>query len=111
VRVGAAYGPGVTSFVLETYVPDGSQERFTSDVDGLRRAAGSSVPAGAVRHLASYLVPGDEMGFHLIEADDAGAVERMADRAGIEAERIVEAVDIEPDRWVRAGEPPRGGPE
>jgi hypothetical protein len=51
------------------------------------------------------------MGFHLIEAASAGDVERVASRAGIEAERIVEAVDIEPDRWVRAGEPPRGGPE
>lgn len=89
----------MTSFVLETYVPDGSHERFTGDVDGLRRAAGSAEPAGSVRYLASYLVPGDEMGFHLVEASSVGDVEVMAGRAGIEAERIVEAADVHSGRW------------
>jgi hypothetical protein len=88
----------VTSFVLETYVPDGNHERFNVDVDGLRRAAGLD-PAGDIRHVASYLVPGDEMGFHLLEAGSAGDVARIADQAGIEAERIVEAADIGSDRW------------
>jgi hypothetical protein len=88
-------------FVLETYVPDGSHERFSGDVDGLRRAAGSTDPADSVRHLASYLVPGDEMGFHLVEAATASDVERLASRAGIETERIVEAVDVDTDHWVR----------
>jgi hypothetical protein len=99
----------VTRFVLETYVPDGSQARFSGDVDGLRRAAGSTDPAGGVRHLASYLVPGDEMGFHLVEAATASDVQRMASRAGIEAERIVEAVDVEPDHWARVDGPLSGG--
>jgi len=89
----------MTSFVVETYVPEGSQERFSGEVDGLRRAAGSTDP-GVVRHIASYLVPGDEMAFHLVEAATAGDVRRTASLAGIEAERIVEAVDVESDRWV-----------
>jgi hypothetical protein len=98
-----SYGPAVTRFVLETFVPDGSQERFSGDVDGLRQAARSIDPAGGARHLASYLVPSDEMGFHLVEAASEGDVELMASRAGIEAERIVEAVDVETDHWARVG--------
>lgn len=100
----------MTSFVLETYVPEGSQERYSGDVAGLRRAAGSAVPAGSVRHVASYLVPDDEMAFHLVEADSATEVGRLAERAGVEPERIVEAVDVDPGHWTRpdqiAGGPP-----
>lgn len=98
----------MTSYVLETYVPEGSHERFSVDVDGLRRAAGTD-PAGDIRHVASYLVPTDEMGFHLIEARSVTDVERVASRAGLEAERIVEAVDVESDRWVPVDVPPSGG--
>jgi len=100
----------VTSFVLETYVPDGSHERFDIDVGGLRWAAGVD-PAGDVRHVASYLVPSDEMGFHLLEAPSAGDVERIAAEAGVEAERIVEAVDVDSDRWVDVDGRQIGGPE
>ena len=98
----------MTNFVLETYVPEGSHERFSVDVDGLRRAAGLD-PTGDIRHVASYLVPTDEMGFHLIEARSASDVEQVASRAGLEAERIVEAVDVESDRWARADVPSSGG--
>lgn len=98
----------MTSFVLETYVPDGNPERFSTDVDGLRRAAGAD-RAGDIRHVASYLVPTDEMGFHLIEARTASDVERVAIQAGIETERIVEAIDVESGRWSRPGESNKGG--
>lgn len=99
----------MTSFVLETYVPAGSHDRFSGDVDGLRRATGAFEPAGVVRYLASYLVPDDEMGFHLIDASSAGDVERLVSQAGIEAERIVEAADIDSDRWVQVGGHHSGG--
>lgn len=82
----------MTSFVIETFVLSGSHDRFSGDVAGLRHAAVSTHASGTVRHLASYLVPGDEMAFHLVEAASAGDVERVADEAGVEAERIVEAV-------------------
>src|SRR5262245_10021685 len=105
-----SYGRDVPSFVLETYVPDGSHERFDLAVGGLRRAAGVD-PAGVVRHVASYLVPSDEMGFHLLEAPSASDVERVAVRAGVEAERIVEAVDVDSDRWVDPDGRQNGGSE
>ena len=99
----------MTSFVLETYVQDGSHQRFSGDVSGLRLAAGE--PASDVRYLASYLVPTDEMGFHLIEAGSAGDVARVASQAGIEAERIVEAVDVDSDQWARVDDLRVGGAE
>ncbi len=87
----------MTSFVLETFVPGGSRDHFTGDVAGLRRAAGTADAGGAVRHLGSYLVPGDEMAFHLVDASDIRDVERVAGEAGVEAERIVEAVTGGPE--------------
>jgi len=86
----------MTSFVIETFVPNGSHDRFTGDVAGLRRAAGSTDPAGIVWHVASYLVPSDEMAFRLVDAASARDVERVAGETGVEAERIVEAVTGEP---------------
>lgn len=91
------YGRHVTSYVVETFVPAGSRERFALDVDGLRRVAADRV-GERVRHVRSYLVPEDEMGFHLVEAVSAADVERVTRQAGIEPERIVEAVGIDGDR-------------
>ncbi|MBI2763597.1 MAG: hypothetical protein HYX54_07600 [Chloroflexi bacterium] len=87
----------MASFVVETYVPQGDQERFAADVDGIRLAAEAIIVVdGQVHHVRSYLVPGDEMGFHLLEAGSAEAVERVVAKAGIEAERVVEAIGIDP---------------
>ena len=85
----------MTSFVVETFVPAGSRERFAADVDGLRRVTAAASVGHAVLHIRSYLVPGDEMGFHLVEAATVVDVERMTQQAGIEPERIVEAVGID----------------
>ena len=89
----------MASFVVETFVPGGSQDRFAADVDGIRLAAEAHVAVeGRVHHVRSYLVPGDEMGFHVIEADSIELVARVTETAGIEVERIVEAVSVEPGR-------------
>jgi len=107
------YGRPVTSFVVETFVPSGSRERFAGDVDGLRRATTTAV-GQRVRHIRSYLVPGDEMGFHLVEAGTAADVDRIARQAGIEPERIVEAVGVdgsaEPDRRLTGPPQQEGAP-
>lgn len=84
----------MASFVVETFVPTGNRERFASDVDGLRRVAASAAD-GQVRYVRSYLVPGDEMAYHLVEAGSATDVELVTRRAGIEPERIVEAVRVD----------------
>lgn len=89
----------MTSFVVETYVPSGDRERFAVDVDGIRIAAEAIVVVdGRVHHVRSYLVPSDEMGFHVVEAESAEDVRRVTQLAGIEVERIVETVGVGPGR-------------
>jgi hypothetical protein len=93
----------VTSFVVETYVPDGDATRFAADVDGLRAAVESTSFGGSVHHVRSYLVPSDSMGFHVVEGDSAEDVVRLTELASIEVERIVEAIGLDGDEPTEAG--------
>ena len=49
----------------------------------------------AVRYLRSILIPGDETCLHLVEADSAEHVGKAFERAGLTADRIVEAVGLQ----------------
>jgi hypothetical protein len=49
----------------------------------------------AVRYVRSILIPGDETCLHLVEADSAEDVAQAFEQAGLEADRIVEAVDLQ----------------
>ena len=49
----------------------------------------------AVRNLRSILIPGDETCLHLVEADSPERVAEAFERAGLTADRIVEAVDLQ----------------
>ena len=49
-----------------------------------------------MEHVRSYLVPSDEMGVHVVEADGVEAVRQLSKLAGIEVERIVAAVAVDP---------------
>lgn len=49
----------------------------------------------AVRYLRSILIPGDETCLHLVEADSAENVAKAFEQAGLRADRIVEAVDLQ----------------
>ena len=83
------------SYVVETFVPAGSREQFAVAVEDLRTASQGVDGDRPVRHVRSFLVPGDEMGFHVVEAGSAGDVERVTTSAGIDPERIVEVVRVE----------------
>ena len=48
-----------------------------------------------VRYLRSILIPGDETCLHLVEADSVERVAEAFARAGLEADRIVEAVGLQ----------------
>lgn len=88
----------VASFLVETHVAQGGREQFASAVEGLRAALTQmAVLDSQVRHVRSYLVPSDELGFHVVEADSAEAVIRLAKLAGIDVERIVSAIGVDPD--------------
>lgn len=87
----------MASFVVETYLSQGNAERFTIDVGQITAAvAALAVVGGHVRHVRSYVVPSDEMGFHVVEAESAEEVERITTLARIDVERIVEAIGVGP---------------
>lgn len=87
----------MASFLVETHIPQGDRDRFTVAVDGVREALEAmNVLEHRVEHVRSYLVPSDEMGVHMFEADSAEAVRRLVNLAGIEVERIVAAVAVDP---------------
>ena len=78
----------VPGFILETYVPRLS----SSDLDDLAGRAKRAAAGTQVRHVRSYLVPEDEMCMHVFEAPSGAAVHEIAERAGLEIERIVQTV-------------------
>ena len=86
----------MASFLVETHVAQGGRDQFAAAVDELRAAlVEMTLLDSQVRHVRSYLVPSDELGFHVVEADSAEAVIRLAKLAGIEVERIVSAIGID----------------
>ena len=93
------------SYVVETYVEEGDRERFAIDVAGIRSVVSAMAARGSeVQHVRSYIYPSDEMGFHVVEADNAETVTRLAKAAGIDVERIVSAIGIDPREGAGDGE-------
>ena len=89
----------MASFLVETYVRQGDRDGFATAVDGLRSMVAAANALGPVRHVRSCLVPNDEMGAHVLDADSADDVKQLAKLARIEIERIVSAVGIDPRPW------------
>ncbi len=88
----------MASFVVETYASTLDASGFARTVDRAREAAEQlSVAGKRVRHVRSYLVPEDEMCFHVFEAAALEGVMRVTELAGIEAERVVEAIGVRSD--------------
>ncbi|MFN8110376.1 MAG: DUF3303 family protein [Thermoleophilia bacterium] len=76
-------------FLIEAYVARGDAHAIPATVARLRRQARA---ASAQLHSAIHL-PDDETCFYLVQAVDAHAVHRLAAAAGIDAQRIGEALD------------------
>lgn len=49
----------------------------------------------AVHYLRSILIPSDETSLHLVEGESAERVAEAFEQAGLAANRVVEAVDME----------------
>ena len=83
----------MASFLVEAYTP---QDTSLEDVE--RRAGHAadqlSRAGRCVRYLRSIYVAEDEICFHLFDADSAEEVRLASDHARLDAQRIVEAVEI-----------------
>ena len=83
------------SYLVECYVPNSRSRELPETAARAREAAQILTAEGAqVRYLRSTFVPSDELCLHLFEADSADRVSEASKRAGIEPERVVEAVTV-----------------
>jgi hypothetical protein len=82
----------VTVYLLESYMPGSSEADLVALVERLSDAAQALLQDGLpVRYLRSTYVPEDETCFHYVEASAASAAERLAERAELSFDRILEA--------------------
>jgi Protein of unknown function (DUF4242) len=84
----------MTEYLVELYLPKTGADDLHHAVARARAAAEEVTREGtAVRYLRSIFVPDDETHFLLYEARSPAAVAEATRRAGMDLERISEAVD------------------
>ena len=76
-------------------MPEYLVELYSVTQPRIRPPSPVSATATAVRYLRSIVIPGDETCLHLVEADSAEEVAEAFERAGLQADRIVEAVGLQ----------------
>jgi len=82
-------------FLVETYVSQAQGDGFARTVSRIREAADELRASGLrIRHVRSYAVPEDETWFHVFEADSVDGVRRATASAGVEVDRVVEAIGV-----------------
>jgi hypothetical protein len=75
-------------FLVESYVAESS----AAFDDARERARLTAEQSAGVGYVESTYVPGDETVLHLFDAPSAAVLEEAGRRAGLQFERIVEAV-------------------
>ena len=82
------------SYVVETYVPRGRDAELAATAGRARDAALRLAAEGRrIRFLRSTFLPTDELCFLVFEAESPSVVGEATERAAIEFERIIEAVE------------------
>ena len=90
--------PSSRTFLVEHYWPGVTQAAFAASAERVRASAEELGREGrSVRYLYSTLVPEDESGFCVFEAESEAAVEEAYARAGVLYERLRDALQI--SRW------------
>ena len=82
------------TFIAETFVPQtraDEVEAATERLSRLDRPADGPSAGPTVRYVRSTFVPGDEVCFHIFEADSADDVVRVASDLGVRLDRVAEA--------------------
>ena len=83
------------SYLVEHYLPHSRSCELPETAARVREAAQALTAEGAqVRYLRSTFVPSDELCLHVFEADSVDWVSEAIQRAGIEPDRVVEAVTL-----------------
>lgn len=101
------------SYLVETYRAERDSSAGAARQERAITAAVADVQATGclVEFVASMAIPGDETTFYLFEAQSAEVVAEVMRRAGIVAERVVEAVASElMSRWPAVAGGSAGGP-
>ncbi len=81
------------SYLAEVYAPRSEFAGLQARVEELRSASEARSRGGdPVRHLQAVFLPGEETCLHLFEARSLESVQRVLADAGVEADRIAEAV-------------------
>ena len=73
-------------------MPEYLVELYSSNADPDSAVLARLGDGNSVRYLRSILIPGDETCLHLVEADSIDQVAEVFRQAGLDADRIVEAV-------------------
>jgi uncharacterized protein DUF4242 len=84
----------VPRFLVESYVADSS----AAFDDACERARRTAAQADDVRYVDTTYLPGDDTVLHLFDAPSLEALDEAGRRAGLQFERIVEAVNDSADR-------------
>lgn len=79
-------------YLVECYAPAG----YRPEIESVLRAACSATAGitgdGAIEYVGAVLMPGDDLVFYAVRARDLDSVQRIANRADVVHERIVESV-------------------
>ena len=88
---------GWRTFLVEHYWPGVTGDEFAAAADRVRARVEELAREGKhVRYLHSTLVPEDEAGYCVLEAESPRLVEEAYTSAGVRFERIVESLETSP---------------
>lgn len=79
-------------FLVESYMPRTANALQVASASAHRAAELASNEGAYLRYLRTTFIPGDEICLHLFEASSASVVQAAAAHAGLECDRIVEAL-------------------
>jgi hypothetical protein len=92
-------GVNVTRYLVEAYVPSArGQAVGVAETRVLNAARGLTGEGVAIDLIRTTWILEDETCFHVIDADSIEAVRELCSRAGLDAARVVEAVEHSTDR-------------
>jgi hypothetical protein len=87
--------PAPTAFLVEHYWPGITPDGFEAAAERVRQTAAALASTGLrIRFLHSTLVPEDDAGFCVFDAESPALVEQAYARAGVPYERMLDALEI-----------------